>query len=379
MVRMTLAEVIDAHVDPEHPDITSSCSPKALSLSRVREERIDTASYSLMQQNVLPKNMRKPWSNCSAAIDLTKEKRNTNKYEVKNSSGMSEVPMLPPASSPGGWEGIVDLEEAVKVETHSSSVYQIRMGTYYLGVRRSARVNDAVAQGHCRIRGQRSRHYQELYGRIQQECVPQDEYGSDVALWKHSEDNYKPYFSSPNTWDQIRESKAKVSWSKSAWFTQGVPRYSFIVWLAVKNRLSTGDRMRAWAIQQSCLFCGERDETREHLFFACPYTYIVWNKLAGCLCNGSTDPDWALTLQYVTRNTLQGMDKILIKMLFQTCIYYLWKERNERRHQKGFRSMDQTIRLIDKALRNRISSLRYKGDHKLAGIMQRWFEVFTHT
>ncbi|CDY70984.1 BnaCnng70710D [Brassica napus] len=137
--------------------------------------------------------------------------------------------------------------------------------------------------------------------------------------------------------------------------------------------------MRAWAIQQSCLFCGERDETREHLFFACPYTYIVWNKLAGCLCNGSTDPDWALTLQYVTRNTLQGMDKILIKMLFQTCIYYLWKERNERRHQKGFRSMDQTVRLIDKALRNRISSLRYKGDHKLAGIMQRWFEVFTHT
>ena len=137
--------------------------------------------------------------------------------------------------------------------------------------------------------------------------------------------------------------------------------------------------MRGWGIQQSCLFCGERNELESISFFACSYTFTVWDKLAGCLCNGSTYPDWSLTLQYVTCNTLRSMDKILIKMVFQTCIYYLWKERNERRHQKGFRSMDQTIRLIDKALRNRISSLRYKEDHKLAGIMQRSFEVFTHT
>ncbi|CAG7909277.1 unnamed protein product, partial [Brassica rapa] len=121
--------------------------------------------------------------------------------------------------------------------------------------------------------------------------------------------------------------------------------------------------MRTWGIQQSCLFCGERDETREHLIFACPYTYTVeqarrlslqwyYRSRLGCL-------------QYVTCNTLRSMDKILIKMLFQTCIYYSWKERNGRRHQKGFHSMDQTIRLTDKALRNRISSMRYKGDHKL--------------
>uniref|UniRef100_A0A0D2ZSE3 Uncharacterized protein n=1 Tax=Brassica oleracea var. oleracea TaxID=109376 RepID=A0A0D2ZSE3_BRAOL len=142
---MTLAEATYAHVDLEHPDITSSCSPKALSLSRlhwkdltpsnlnliltaillvmgvrlgfnvintqdflcllsillilnmckrVGEERIDTVSYSLMQQSVLLKNMRKPWRNRSAAIDLTKEKRNKNKYEVKNSSGMSKSKVM---------------------------------------------------------------------------------------------------------------------------------------------------------------------------------------------------------------------------------------------------------------------------------------------
>lgn len=36
---------------------------------------------------------------------------------------------------------------------------------------------------------------------------------------------------------------------------------------------------------------------------------------------------------------------------------------------------DQKRRLIDKAMRNRISSLKYGSDHKLGGLMQRWFQI----
>ena len=109
--------------------------------------------------------------------------------------------------------------------------------------------------------------------------------------------------------------------------------------------------------------------------FGCPFTFTVWNRLAGRLCGRWINPDWTLTLQFVTRNTLSSLDKVLLQMLFQTCIYYMWKERNDRRHQNGNHSKKQVIRTIDKAIRNRISSLRYKYDHKLAGLMQRWFEV----
>ncbi|XP_013628130.1 PREDICTED: uncharacterized protein LOC106334389 [Brassica oleracea var. oleracea] len=232
------------------------------------------------------------------------------------------------------------------------------VGTCYLGIARNARVSDAARQSEWRVRGQRSRHYHELHACILAEPVPDEERGRDVVLWKHSDDNYKTCFSSAKTWDQIRDRRPVVFWSKSIWFTQGVPRFSFIVWLAVKNRLSTGDRIRAWGIQQGCVLCGERDETRDHIFFACPYSFTVWDTLTNRLTGSRTDPDWMHTLQFVSKNNLQLLDKILVKMVFQTCIYHVWKERNERRHQTGYRTVQQVVRIVDKAVRNRITSLR---------------------
>ena len=153
----------------------------------------------------------------------------------------------------------------------------------HLGVARKARVCNAVTQAGWNIRGHRSRFFHVLYDRIQNTPVPHGSKGSDVVLWKHSDDVYKPSFSTARTWNQIWEKKNVVFWSKGVWFSQGVPRFSFIVWLAVRNRLSTGDRMRTWGIQQGCPLYGERDETRDHLFFACPFSFTVWDTLANRL------------------------------------------------------------------------------------------------
>ena len=253
------------------------------------------------------------------------------------------------------------------------------VGTCYLGIARNARVCEAVTQAQWSVRGHRSRHFHELHARIQREPVPDDQQGQDVIMWKHSDDNFKPWFSSARTWDQIRQKKATAFWYKSVWFMQGVPRFSFIVWLDVRNRLSTGDRMRAWGIHEGFPLCGERDETRDHVFFECPYSFTVWDKLANRLSGNRTDPDWMTSLQFLSANNLQIMDKILLKMVFQATIYHFWQERNRRRHQTGHRTVDQTVRAIDKAMRNRISSLRYRADHKFTGLMQRRFEVSANT
>lgn len=65
--------------------------------------------------------------------------------------------------------------------------------------------------------------------------------GNDVPLWKNSMDTFKPVFSTRNTWYLIRSSAPKVSWYESTWFPYSTPKYAFIAWLAMHNRLTTGD------------------------------------------------------------------------------------------------------------------------------------------
>ena len=69
----------------------------------------------------------------------------------------------------------------------------------------------------------------------------------------------------------------------------------------------------------------------------------------------------------------QAQATTLLKLFLQSTIYLIWRERNARRHQQAWTTTDQRRRRIDRAVRNRILSLCYRFDHKLGGLMQRWF------
>ncbi|KAH0896992.1 hypothetical protein HID58_046560 [Brassica napus] len=51
-------------------------------------------------------------------------------------------------------------------------------------------------------------------------------------------------------------------------------------------------------------------------------------------------------------------------------------ECNSRRHLGPWVTTEAITRQIDKAIRNRISSLKYTGQHKLEGLFRRWVEVY---
>ncbi|XP_013639752.1 PREDICTED: uncharacterized protein LOC106345022 [Brassica oleracea var. oleracea] len=148
-----------------------------------------------------------------------------------------------------------------------------------------------------------------------------------------------------------------------------------MAWLAFRDRLSTGDRMRSWGIEQCCMFCGEKNETRDHLFFACPYSFTVWTNTAKRLLGGAITPDRTDTVASLMLPARTRHDHVLKMMVFQTVFYSVWKERNSRRHGGVWVTTEKITRTIDKQIRNRISSLRYVKNHPLEGLMRRWFEV----
>ena len=199
--------------------------------------------------------------------------------------------------------------------------------------------------------------------------------GSDIVLWKHAHDDYQASFSAVKTWEQIRDRRENVDSCDIIWFTQVVPRFSFIVWLVIKNRLSTGDRMRNWGLQQECLLCGEKNEIRDHLFFACPYSYMVWITVTWRLLGSRITPKWQDTVMRIRYDHGSTLDKILGIMVFQMTVYHIWREIIARRHGKPWTQMEKLAHQIDEPMRNRISSLRYQHDSKLEGLMKRLFEV----
>lgn len=133
--------------------------------------------------------------------------------------------------------------------------------------------------------------------------------------------------------------------------------------------------MRLWGQNQHCVFCREIDETRDHLFFACPYSFTVWSSLAGKLFRHRITPDWADTVTAIQDLSGDHLKDILIRLCFQFTVYILWRERNTRIHNNGGLSAALLIRNGEKLIRNRISSLDYTKKPRLRLLLQRWLMV----
>lgn len=95
----------------------------------------------------------------------------------------------------------------------------------------------------------------------------------DVVLWNGKGDVFRPCFDTHQTWHLTRVQHTTIQWYKGIWFTGSTPKYSVISWIAVHNRLATGDRLLQWNPQENsmCIFCQSAIETRDHLFFSCSF------------------------------------------------------------------------------------------------------------
>lgn len=210
-----------------------------------------------------------------------------------------------------------------------------------------------------------------MIARIHDAPAPVVDAESDKLLWRHGENDYKAWFSLTKIWDQVRERSPTVTWSELVWFPQAIPRFSFIAWLAVRNRLSTGDRTQVWGEHQHCRLCGEPQETRDHIFFGCPYTYTVWTETVGSLLP-RPNPDWNITITMLRSKRRTAIVTCLLRLSFQAVIHSVWCERNSRKHKGVSRTAPELTKKIDKIIRNRVSFLRHKNVPFYSSMMIEW-------
>ncbi|XP_010549577.1 PREDICTED: uncharacterized protein LOC104820715 [Tarenaya hassleriana] len=195
------------------------------------------------------------------------------------------------------------------------------LGPRQLGIPRNATVNRAVDGEGWLLPPARSPQAVQIHCELLNHPVPHPDNNDDVFYWadKHCSDRL-PIFSTSKAWKLHQILPPPVTWHKSVWFPRSIPKHSFIVWLAAKNRLPTKDRLLSWGLDvaDTCVLCDSSVESVDHLFFCCQYTHVVWSAI---LAPAVIQPPSLMTfedqLQWLSSWPGTGLLKLMVSLLFQ--------------------------------------------------------------
>lgn len=199
--------------------------------------------------------------------------------------------------------------------------------------------------------------------------------GSDQAVWSVNGAKNKE-FSSKQNFNAIRRSVPCKIWATLVWHKASIPRHSTTTWLFILNRNPTFDRLLSWNVdvEPFCLLCGEGDESRNHLFFECSFSSVVWRFLLRRFRFSSLPLLWSDILLWLPIAHPDAMVKLGILQVWQASIYELWKERNRRSHEGLTQPPARIMRYISETLRDKCSALLSLG-HPLGPRLARfWFD-----
>ena len=246
-------------------------------------------------------------------------------------------------------------------------------GVMDLGIRREATVEEAL----CNNR-RRKRHRRVLLNDIEKELeiikAKQRADVKDVELGRGNR-RFKQKFSTHVTWQLTRAPGAQCTWSRGIWFSQTNPKFAFMAWLALRDRLTTMDRVSNWSqdVDTACVLCKNATETKKHIFFECSFSSRIWETITKGILLNIYSTSWDDIIRLITNQFMDKKKRFALRYAFQTALYMIWTERNKRRHGEQPRPLLVLAKLIDKAIKNKLSLVQSKGIRGLEGILQYLF------
>lgn len=196
----------------------------------------------------------------------------------------------------------------------------------------------------------------------------------DSAVWV-SRDGSMGSFDSSKSWNDFREIHPLIHWNHLVWFSNLIPKHSFILWLAIRRKLMTQDRMQMWQMDGNvnCPFCHDQKDSVDHLFFECGFCREV---LRYFIRKGVSIPEgirWDEVVLFAANRWIgKSIGAIVNKLVLGSLIYFIWQERSVRLFQSQQRSLCQVIELVEEAVRFKILGLKVKRNRRVLHILEVW-------
>lgn len=154
-----------------------------------------------------------------------------------------------------------------------------------------------------------------------------------------------------------------VPWFELVWYSHNIPRMSFILWLAIRGRLSTLDRIHPYTPHAGtlCVLCCAFPETHAHLFFECAYSKVIWSHLKDMCGRPWNGQRWPSFIAWASQRWKGKSPSIVVKKLcLAVAVYSIWRERNNRIFGSSHKTSIVVTRSIIDTIRSRLLSINLK-------------------
>ncbi|GJR50539.1 RNA-directed DNA polymerase, eukaryota, reverse transcriptase zinc-binding domain protein [Tanacetum coccineum] len=212
------------------------------------------------------------------------------------------------------------------------------------------------------------------YPSLDQYAVPRlNNKTSDKLMWV-SNDGCKKNFASNHVWKDLKQLNRSVKWWKVIWFSQNIPRHTFVLWMTVKGKLVTQDKLAKWYPGRidKCPLCLKVEDSHKHLFFDCEFSSEVWENVQ-FLSNMKNLKDLDRSIEWIASLPCKNnIWSVVRRLCLADIVYHLWHERNTRIFQKKERSIDGITVVIKDSVKSRLMTLRVKNTSVVKSVEEKW-------
>ncbi|XP_021866760.1 uncharacterized protein [Spinacia oleracea] len=140
-----------------------------------------------------------------------------------------------------------------------------------------------------------------------------------------------------------------VSWKRIICNSRASPKSTFIVWLAIQNRLATKDRLMSWNlnVDGQRVLCQKYPETVTHLFFECEYSAAIWDKVMQSCGGQRSIQNWPELIEWVAKKSRSTKSPDTYRsVLFIESVYAIWIQRNSKLFKNKLDSCSNVVNRV---------------------------------